>query len=68
MGRSAVLERVAGDADIAPGWLPPGKHAAVCLSIDDVHPGTSNDSYEAGGDLHAGALGASRSCSAAIRA
>jgi hypothetical protein len=19
-------------------WLPPGKHAAVCLSVDDVHP------------------------------
>jgi uncharacterized protein DUF2334 len=45
----------------APGaqrsWLPAGKIAAVCLSIDDVHPATSGDSYEAGGDLEAGALG-----------
>jgi hypothetical protein len=40
-----------------PEWLPPGKTAAVCFSIDDVHPGTSKDSYEAGGDLSAGALG-----------
>jgi hypothetical protein len=38
-------------------WLPPGKRAAVCLSVDDVHPGTSADPYEAGGDLDSGALG-----------
>jgi hypothetical protein len=38
-------------------WLPPGKRAAVCLSIDDVHPGTSAAAYEAGGDLERGALG-----------
>jgi len=38
-------------------WLPKGKVAAVCFSIDDVHPGTSNDPYEAGGDLVQGALG-----------
>lgn len=38
-------------------WLPPGKTAAVCFSIDDIHPGTSNDAYEAGGDLERGALG-----------
>jgi hypothetical protein len=38
-------------------WLPLGKQAAVCLSIDDVHPSTSGDSYEAGGDLGAGTLG-----------
>jgi hypothetical protein len=38
-------------------WLPAGKSAAVCLSVDDIHPGTSLDSYEAGGDLAAGALG-----------
>jgi hypothetical protein len=38
-------------------WLPAGKTAAVCLSVDDIHPGTSQDSYEAGGDLAAGALG-----------
>lgn len=39
------------------GWLPPGKHAAICFSIDDVHPGTSTDAYEAGGDLDRGVLG-----------
>jgi hypothetical protein len=38
-------------------WLPAGKTAAVCLSVDDIHPGTSQDSYEAGGDLAQGALG-----------
>ncbi len=38
-------------------WLPPGKHCAVCFSIDDVHPGKSTDCYEAGGDLGRGALG-----------
>ena len=38
-------------------WLPPGKRAAVCFSIDDVHPAKSSDAYEAGGDLGAGALG-----------
>lgn len=40
-----------------PEWLPPGKTAAVCFSIDDVHPATSQDAYEAGGDLAEGALG-----------
>lgn len=39
------------------GWLPPGKRAAICFSIDDIHPGTSRDAYEAGGDLGNGALG-----------
>ena len=38
-------------------WLPPGKTAAVCFTIDDVHPGRSTDAYEAGGDLDRGALG-----------
>jgi hypothetical protein len=38
-------------------WLPPGKTAAVCFTIDDVHPGRSTDAYEAGGDLEKGALG-----------
>lgn len=38
-------------------WLPPGKRAAVCFTIDDVHPGKSSDAYEAGGDLDRGALG-----------
>lgn len=38
-------------------WLPDGKHAAICFTIDDIHPGTSRDAYEAGGDLEHGALG-----------
>lgn len=40
-----------------PDWLPAGKTAAVCFSIDDVHPASSRDDYETGGDLGAGALG-----------
>lgn len=39
-----------------PNWLPEGKRAAVCFSIDDIHPATSSDAYEAGGDLESGAL------------
>jgi predicted deacetylase len=39
------------------GWLPPGKRAAVCFTIDDVHPGTSAQHYDGGGDLGSGALG-----------
>jgi hypothetical protein len=38
-------------------WLPPGRQAAVCFTIDDVHPGRSTDAYEGGGDLGRGALG-----------
>lgn len=38
-------------------WLPKGKRAAVCFTIDDIHPARSTDYYEAGGDLGAGALG-----------
>ncbi|APO54314.1 peptidoglycan/xylan/chitin deacetylase (PgdA/CDA1 family) [Bradyrhizobium diazoefficiens] len=45
-----------GLAGIPPDWLPPGKKAAVVFTIDDVHPGTSRDSYEAGGDLDHGQL------------
>jgi hypothetical protein len=41
----------------APGWLPDGLTAAVCLSVDDVHPARSTDGYEAGGDLLDGVLG-----------
>lgn len=41
---------------LAPNWLPKGKRAAVCFTIDDVHPATSTDAYEAGGDLARGAL------------
>ena len=29
----------------------------MCFSVDDVHPSTSEDLYEAGGDLEQGALG-----------
>lgn len=40
----------------SPEWLPEGKRAAVCFTIDDIHPGCSTDAYEAGGDLGRGAL------------
>lgn len=36
--------------------LSHGHRAAVCFSIDDIHPGKSTDAYEAGGDLGKGAL------------
>lgn len=38
-------------------WLPSGKRAAVVFTIDDVHPGTSAEHYDGGGDLGKGALG-----------
>ena len=38
-------------------WLPPGKKAALCFTIDDIHPGRARDGYDGGGDLGAGALG-----------
>jgi hypothetical protein len=38
-------------------WLPAGKRAAVVFTIDDVHPGTSSEHYDGGGDLGKGALG-----------
>src|SRR5947208_2559976 len=38
-------------------WLPDEKKAAVCLTIDDIHPSKSTDLYEAGGDLGNGVLG-----------
>jgi hypothetical protein len=38
-------------------WLPAGKRAAVCFTIDDVHPGKSSEHYDGGGDLGKGALG-----------
>jgi uncharacterized protein DUF2334 len=41
----------------AESWLPDGKQAAICFTIDDVHPGRSTDAYEAGGDLRQGGLG-----------
>lgn len=39
------------------GWLPRGKQAALCFSIDDVHPACSADAFDAGGDLGSGVLG-----------
>jgi hypothetical protein len=39
------------------GWLPEGKRAAVCFCVDDVHPASSRDEFDAGGDLARGALG-----------
>ncbi len=38
-------------------WLPSGKTAALCFSIDDIHPERSTGAYEAGGDLGKSALG-----------
>jgi len=38
-------------------FLPLNKKAAVCFSIDDIHPGKSTDYCEAGGDLEKGSLG-----------
>lgn len=38
-------------------WKPNNKKAALCFSIDDIHPGKSTDYYEAGGDLDNGGLG-----------
>jgi hypothetical protein len=37
-------------------WYHRGKTAAVVFSVDDIFPGTSQDSYEAGGDLDQGAF------------
>ena len=68
-----ILDRLTNKADAQPNsnlihdgegvsvktnrWLPEGKQAAIVWSIDDIHPSTSKDAYEAGGDLEAGALG-----------
>jgi hypothetical protein len=38
-------------------WLPRGKTAAVCFSVDDLHPSTAAEGCDAGGDLGAGSLG-----------
>ena len=54
---AAAMRALAVARPEAPRWLPPGKTAAVCFSIDDIHPSTSRDPYEAGGDLGDGALG-----------
>ena len=57
MSWPAALEYVQQEEVAPAAWLPPGRRAAVCMSIDDIHPATSADSYEAGGDLESGALG-----------
>jgi hypothetical protein len=56
---SLAAGAVAGAAANAarPHWLPAGKLAAVCFSVDDVHPSSTRDGCDAGGDLGAGALG-----------
>lgn len=41
---------------VARSWLPAGKTCAVVFTMDDVHPATSRDGAEAGGDLERGAL------------
>jgi Uncharacterized protein conserved in bacteria (DUF2334) len=41
----------------AASWLPAGKRAAICFTIDDIHPGRTSDGYDGGGDLDSGALG-----------
>ncbi|HTC45196.1 MAG TPA: DUF2334 domain-containing protein [Steroidobacteraceae bacterium] len=56
MSTSTSVRTPASPAETA-HWLPAGKTAAICFSVDDIHPATSHDSYEAGGDLEAGALG-----------
>ncbi|MDT0677471.1 DUF2334 domain-containing protein [Autumnicola musiva] len=38
-------------------WKPSNKKAAICFTIDDIHPAKSSDYYEAGGDLENGQLG-----------
>jgi hypothetical protein len=45
------------DTNASIEWLPAGKRAAVCFTIDDIHPGRARDGYDGGGDLGAGALG-----------
>ncbi|MBW3571382.1 MAG: DUF2334 domain-containing protein [Gemmatimonadetes bacterium] len=52
-----VILDVPGSGPDPAAWLPVDKRCAVCFHVDDVHPSTSADAYEAGGDLGAGALG-----------
>ncbi len=43
---------------IVKNWLKEGKKAAVCFTIDDLHPARKSvDGYDAGGDLDKGAFG-----------
>ena len=39
------------------GWLPQDKRAAICFSVDDIRPASSQDGFDADGDLGLGALG-----------
>jgi hypothetical protein len=49
--------RLAVQGTIVPRrWLPEGKTCAVVFTVDDVHPATSKDAVEAGGDMERGAL------------
>lgn len=47
----------AARARVVEDWLPAGKQAAICFTIDDIHPGRTADGYDGGGDLGEGALG-----------
>jgi hypothetical protein len=38
-------------------WLPEGKRAAVCFSIDDVHPGMESNGGKAGAAVNRNSLG-----------
>ena len=43
---------------IVQNWLPEGKKAAICFTIDDLHPANvSEHGYDAGGDLNNGVFG-----------
>jgi hypothetical protein len=55
--RGAAPAEGTGGARPVLDWLPEGRKAAVCFSIDDLHPSTSAHPYEAGGDLGGGGLG-----------
>jgi predicted deacetylase len=57
MRAAMELKAPAESLDPCRDWLPAGRRGAVCFSVDDVHPATSLDEYEAGGDLARGALG-----------
>ncbi len=46
-----------GDKTAVRDWLPDGKRAALCFTIDDIHPGRTVDGYDGGGEMGAGALG-----------
>lgn len=43
---------------IVQDWLPKNKKAAICFTIDDLHPAkVSSHGYDAGGDLNNGVFG-----------